>query len=244
MGASKTRVLLVDDSAVLRRLAVVTLASLGVYEVDEAREAFQALELMRDRDYGVIVTDYYMPGIDGIEFVRQVRRMEKWSRTPVVMITTERDPYVEREARDAGVDAVIVKPFEPAQIKETLDRLLARDEQARALIDAQSLLDALPHPAMVLDRRHTVLLANEAFWRWTGSGVSDTALRCACAMHPDGEAPHACPLTAAIATGTAVEEVVETVFGRLVVAVYPMPIADGEGWPLYLHLTRPVPGSR
>lgn len=239
MAATKTRVLLVDDSAVLRRLAVVTLSSLGVYEVDEAREASQALELMRQRDYGVIVTDYYMPGIDGIEFVRRVRRMEKWSRTPVIMITTERDPYVEREARDAGVDDVIVKPFEPAQIKETLDRLLARTERPRALIDAQSVLDALPHPAMVVDWKHNVLLANEVFWQRTGSGVSDTALQCACTMHAEGEPPSNCPLTAAVATGAAVEEVVETVFGRVVVSVYPMPLTDGDGWPLYLHFARP-----
>lgn len=241
MSREKTRILLVDDSAVLRRLAAVTLSSLGSYEVDEARDAFEALELMLNNTYAAILTDYYMPGIDGIEFVRRVRRMDLWKKTPIIMISTERDPYVEREARDAGVDDFIVKPFEPGIMREVLDRLLeAAVERVAFDIDSQNLLDSIPYPAMVLDRNHNVLLGNSAFWRETGAGMSDIGVVCVSAMHANGRPPANCPLTAAVATGAPVEDVVEESGKRLLVSVYPMALVDDAGQPLYLHLTRPA----
>ncbi len=242
MAGQKTRVLLVDDSAVLRRLAAVTLTSMGLYEVDEAKDAFEALELMLTNRYGAILTDYYMPGLDGIEFVRRLRRMDEWSRTPVVMISTERDPYVEREAKSAGVDDFIVKPFDPGRMREILDTLLERSssQDGTLSIDAQSLLDGLPYPAMVLDRNHNVILGNEAFWRRTGAGMDDAGVVCATMMHASGHAPHNCPLTAAVASGSPVEERVSEGAGGLHVSVYPLGLTDPDGEALYLHIARPL----
>lgn len=240
MATERARLLLVDDSAVLRRLAAVTLTSIGIYEVDEARDAFEALELMLANDYGAILTDYYMPGIDGIEFVRRLRRLDQWSRTPVVMISTERDPYVEREAKDAGVDDFIIKPFEPGRMREVLDRLLEHETRTPYSVDAQALLDSMPYPAMVLDRNHSVVLGNTAFWTQTGSGMDDTGVRCTEAMHGSGHAPANCPLTAAVASGMPVEEEIVGNGAKTRVSVYPMSLLDDQGQPLYLHLARPL----
>lgn len=242
MAATRTRVLLVDDSAVLRRLAAVTLTSLGSFEVDEARDAFEALELMLTNDYSAILTDYYMPGIDGVEFVRRVRRIDKWTHTPIVMITTEHDPYIDREAREAGVDDFILKPFEPGLMREALDRLLEKAMVARTPchIDVQSLLDSMPYPVMVLDRNHNVVLGNRSFWKQAGAGMDDAGVVCAVTMHANGRPPSHCPLTAAVATGAPVEDEVVENGERLLVSVYPMSLTDEAGEPLYLHLTRPL----
>lgn len=235
-------VLLVDDSDVLRRLAAVTLTSLGSYEVDQASDAVEALALMLDKDYDVVITDYYMPGLDGIEFVRRIRRKPECERLPVVMVTTERDSFVEQEARAAGVDEFVLKPFDPLTIREVLERLVqATKAPAISLrIDAQSLLDAIPYPAMVLDRYHNVILGNASFWRHTGAGIGDAGVSCVQAMHATGSSPLNCPLIEAVRTGAAAEEDVIEGDARLRVTVYPMNLYDDEGNCLYLHIARPV----
>lgn len=243
MVTPKTRILLVDDSAVLRRLATVTLTSIGLYDVDEARDAFEALELMLSNDYAAILTDYYMPGIDGIEFVRRLRRMDEWGSTPVIMISTERDPYVEREAKSAGVDDFIVKPFEPGHMREVLDRLLDSrgDEQSgQFVIDAQSILDSMPYPSMVLDRHHAVILGNAAFWKQTGAGIHDHGVLCSTAMHAGGHAPDNCPLDQAVKTGEVSESRVVEGDNTLLVTVFPMTLSTGERDEFYLHIARPL----
>lgn len=221
----------------------MTLTSLGLYEVDEARDAFEALESMLRNDYAAILTDYYMPGIDGIEFVRRLRRMDQWSKTPVIMISTERDPYVEREAKAAGVDDFIVKPFEPGLMRDVLNRLLGTQHAelpGAYVIDAQSVLDSIPYPAMVLDRHHAVILGNSAFWTHTGAGLHDQGVACSTAMHASGHAPMNCPLEEAVRTGAMAESVVTDGDSRLIASVFPMGLLDDDGHPLYLHTTRPI----
>jgi CheY-like chemotaxis protein len=238
---SHVNLLLVDDSQLLRRLAVVTLASLGDYEVDQAADAVEALEIMRDKDYDVVLTDYYMPGIDGIEFVRRVRALETDVRRPIIMVTTERDAMVEEEALAAGVDGFVMKPFRPAELRDTLARVLGPRSIFRASsgIDAQSVIDAMPYPVMVLDRYHNVLLGNTAFWRHADTGIGDAGVRCAQVMHATGVPPANCPLDTAVATGKGAQSEVLERGTRLLVSVEPMALTDAEGHPLYLHVAWP-----
>ncbi len=242
MSSRSCTILLVDDSEVLRRLAAVTLTSIGDYEVDQARDAAEALALMLDKEYDVVITDYYMPGLDGIEFVRRIRRNAENERVPVIMITTERDPFVEEEARAAGVDEFVTKPFDPLTIRELLERLVqAAKAPAMSLrIDAQSLLDAIPYPAMVLDRHRNVILGNQAFWRQTGAGIADVGVNCAHAMHASAAAPLDCPLVEAVRTGAAAEHDIIEGGVRYRVTVFPMDLYDDGGHCLYLHIARPV----
>ncbi|TLM79422.1 MAG: response regulator, partial [Actinobacteria bacterium] len=154
-----SRILLVDDSMMLRKVAAVTLGNVGSYLVDEAADAREALDLLSRFGYDALVTDYYMPGLDGIEFTKVVRNIDGFERIPIIMITSEKDPYVEREAKAAGVDAFLIKPLDPAELRATLRRLLASKAAVNPSplrFDAQTVLDAVPYPVMVLDRQHHV----------------------------------------------------------------------------------------
>lgn len=242
MSCDGAKLLLVDDSAVLRKMAATNLMSLGEYEIDQAAGGVEALELMLEKDYDLLITDYYMPGMDGIELVRRVRRSTDGREIPIVMLTMERDRFVEQEARAAGVQEFLVKPLEPAMIRTTLDSLLCSEtlvHQPRK-IEAGAILDAFPFPAMVLDRHHTIVVANHAFWSQTGTGLDDTAVRCAIAMHASQQQPVNCPLVKSVRTGAPAEEVVIEGDMKLLVSVYPMDLFDDEGHPLYLHLARPM----
>lgn len=241
MAGVRTRVLLVDDSAVLRRLAVATLSGLGVFEVDEAPDAFEALRLMADKSYDVLLVDYYMPGMDGIELVRRVRASADDAGIAIVMITTERDPFVEEDAKRAGVDAFLAKPMEPSELAQVLRNLTsaeAHDDSPR--IDAQTILDALPYPALVLDASHNVVAANEVFWRQSGAGISDTPLQCSTYMHPGGVVPPMCPLVRAAESGSVVEDAVHDGQNAFLVSVYPLAQKSAGGEQLFLHLARNV----
>lgn len=244
MSSFQARVLLVDDSAVLRKLAIVTLGGIGGYRIDEAADAREGLERASSERYDVVITDYYMPGLDGIEFMRQLRERDDYRDTPMVLVTSERDELITSEARDAGFDEVVLKPFEPTEMRSVLRALL---EKARAPkntgvvpLDAQGLLDSLPYPAMVLDAQHNVILGNSAFYSSTETGISDCSVICKHAMHENGM-PANCPLATCVRTGGAVEAIVdEPSTGPLVVSVYPLEQTDERGGMLYLHLARPA----
>jgi len=236
------QVLLVDDSTVLRRIAAATISGFGGYAVEEAPDGYEALVLMAEKDFDLVLLDYYLPGLDGIEVVRRLRKSEDGHRASVVMVTSERDPYIETEAKAAGVDDFILKPMDPIHLRKVMSRLTARTsgEPAPLKLDVQSVLDSMPYPVMVLDGAHNVLIGNEAFWCGTGAGIGDQGVRCATAMHPDGQVPPNCPLVTAARDGRAVEDRVRDGEHDLLVSVYPLPAADETGEPLFLHIARPI----
>lgn len=241
MSEDYVSVLLVDDSAVLRRLAASTLSALGGYQVEEACDAFDAMRLMHDKDYDVMIVDYYMPGLDGIELVKRVRKSPAGERMVIVMATSEHDPFVEEAARQAGVEGFVVKPLEPSKLASLLDSLVARNSAWRpARMDAQTLLDGMPFPAMVIDQHHNVILANQSFWEQTGAGIDDSGVRCCTYMHPDGEIPSSCPLIRCLTSGEPIEDRVADAEKELQVSVYPLHPRGGSSEQLFLHLARPL----
>lgn len=244
MTATDSRILLVDDSAVLRKLTLVTLGGVGGFRFEEAVDAREGLERITTERYDAVITDYHMPGMDGVEFVRQVRKRPEYALVPIVMISSEQDEHLQAEAASVGVDAFVLKPFEPSEMRRVLLDLLARKRAAAqpglaGLVDAQALIDALPYPAMVLDARHSVVMGNAAFWRQTRTGLDDCGTVCSIAMHAGGE-PVNCPLTESVRTGRASERRVVEGDMTLVVSVYPMDVTDENGGRLYLHLARPA----
>lgn len=243
------RILLVDDSAVLRRMAAATLRNVGSYVVDEAVDASEALAMMARERYDIVVTDLYMPGMDGLEFVRLLRTRPEYSDLPIVMITSEQDPFAQKEATDAGVDDFLVKPLDPVGLRNSLRRLLADghrvpEHDPLVMCSSQVVLDAVPYPAMILDENHNVLLGNEAFWSSTGAGINDTGLRCMSVMHADGVYPEDCPLLDAARGNVAIERIVEERDQKLLVSVYPMHTSEAGGERLFLHLSRPFEAAK
>lgn len=245
---SHTKVLLVDDSQALREIAAFTLVHMGEYEVDVAEDGHAALALLADQFYDVMLVDFSMPGMNGIEVARVARAMPIHAGMPIILMTFEEDPRLVRAAQEAGVAGLISKPLQPAAMEEAIGSALrsagspdagVAPEDA-APIGMQAVLDALPHPAMILDADHTVMLGNRAFYRATRAGIGDCGLSCADAMHKDGM-PAECPLVEAARTGSYVERaILETVGGPMLVGVYPLALTDERGKRLYLHLTRPL----
>ena len=122
----KLRVLIVDDSAVMRKIVERSLrqAGLTLEEVREAGNGAEALDLARQTVFDLILSDINMPTMDGLEFVRQFRAMEKAGQVPVVMITTEGSESRVVEALALGARGYIRKPFTPDQVKECVSSLL------------------------------------------------------------------------------------------------------------------------
>jgi len=102
------KVLVVDDSAVMRRIVKKALNEGGLSDIEEAENGKEALEKAGNAD--IVFTDWNMPVMDGLTFVKEFR---KTSQTPIVMLTTEGGQKEVLEAMKSGVNDYIVKPFQP-----------------------------------------------------------------------------------------------------------------------------------
>jgi two-component system chemotaxis response regulator CheY len=121
------RFLIVDDSSTMRRIIINTLNKLGHQDVAEAGNGREGLDrLSAGGPVDVIITDWNMPEMSGIDFIRTVRSMPEIKDTPVLMVTTNaaKDDIV--EALKAGVNSYVVKPFTPDTMKEKIEAVLAR----------------------------------------------------------------------------------------------------------------------
>ena len=122
--------LVVDDSAEVRQLLAEHLSQLG-FEVQQAANGFEALARVQSMpDVSVVLLDWTMPGMDGLETLRRIRADARRADVPVVMVTTEGElPYVE-DAFDAGASEYLLKPFDGQAVLEKL-LLLGVDPEAR-----------------------------------------------------------------------------------------------------------------
>ena len=120
------RVLIVDDSSVMRKIVQRSLrqAGLELGQVVEAGNGIEALAAVKEGAFDLILTDINMPAMDGIEFLRQLGTVEGAKGTPVVMVTTEGSESRVVEALSIGAKGYIRKPFTPDQIKERVSPLL------------------------------------------------------------------------------------------------------------------------
>lgn len=117
-------VLVVDDSSAMRALLGVALRSAG-YAVVEARDGRDALEKFTAGPVDLIVSDCIMPVLDGISFVREVKKDPVLGKIPIIMLTTESQEAQIQEGRALGVQAWIVKPFKPEKFIEAVQRVIA-----------------------------------------------------------------------------------------------------------------------
>ena len=116
----EVRVLIVDDSSVMRKIVERALRQAGLESlvVHEAGSGTDGLEVLRSRKVDLILTDINMPSMDGLEFVRQIRAQGLAAGTPIVMITTESSEEHVKQAILAGARGYIRKPFTPEQVRE------------------------------------------------------------------------------------------------------------------------------
>jgi two-component system chemotaxis response regulator CheY len=117
--------LVVDDSSTMRRIIKNTLSRLGYKDITEAEHGKEAWEhLEKDPSFEVLITDWNMPEMNGLELVKKVRAEEKFVDMPIIMVTTEGGKTEVITALKAGVNNYIVKPFTPQVLKEKLGAVL------------------------------------------------------------------------------------------------------------------------
>ncbi len=118
-----TRILAVDDSPSMRDMVRIALMGAG-FEVAQAADGREALELARQSEFDLVLSDVNMPVMDGIELIRALRAENSYRHTPILMLTTESCMDRKREGKEAGATGWIVKPFDPAQLIATMHRVL------------------------------------------------------------------------------------------------------------------------
>jgi len=109
------RIMTVDDSATVRQMVGFTLRDAG-YEVIEAVDGRNALELLAKEPVHMLITDLNMPNLDGVDLIREVRNDPRNRFIPIVMLTTESSESKKQEGKQAGASGWITKPFRPEQL--------------------------------------------------------------------------------------------------------------------------------
>ncbi len=110
-------ILIVDDYKTMVRIISNLLKQLGFSNVDEANDGSSALEKLRDRDYGLVISDWNMEPMTGLQLLKEVRADTKLKQTPFIMVTAESKTDNVVAAKQAGVNNYIVKPFNADTLK-------------------------------------------------------------------------------------------------------------------------------
>ena len=119
-------ILVVDDSITTRMMEQSILESAG-YTVEMAVDAGNALSKLEERTYRLFVVDVEMPGLNGFQLTREIRKMEKYANTPIIIVTSLAKEGHRREGLDAGANAYIVKgEFDQNNLLDTVERLVTR----------------------------------------------------------------------------------------------------------------------
>jgi two-component system chemotaxis response regulator CheY len=122
-------VLIVDDDPFIRKLVATTLGDVGDYELVEASDGLEALELARTESPEIVFLDIDMPELDGIEACRRLRELPEAAGSTIVMLTAAANSEAERAAEVAGADLFLTKPFSPLELLRLVDELGGNGER-------------------------------------------------------------------------------------------------------------------
>ncbi len=122
------KILIVDDFSTMRRIIKNLLRDLGFNNTTEADDGQTALPLLKNGNFDFLVTDWNMPGMDGLTLLKTVRADENLKDMPVLMVTAEAKREQIITAAQAGVNGYIVKPFTAATLKEKIEKIFERLE--------------------------------------------------------------------------------------------------------------------
>lgn len=113
-------ILVVDDYNTMRRIIRNLLKQLGFDHVEEAAHGGEAIVKLRERSYGLVISDWNMEPVTGLELLKQVRADDKLKHIPFIMVTAESKPENVIAAKQAGVSNYIVKPFNAETLKQKM----------------------------------------------------------------------------------------------------------------------------
>lgn len=123
-GKDALKVLLVDDQKSIRDLARVALEEAGVKDVTEATNGEQALEIVRANEFDLVISDWNMQPMDGLEFLIAIRGDAALKKTPFILMTGQPDDEQFQVAGRAGVDRLVAKPFNSETVKEAIAQVV------------------------------------------------------------------------------------------------------------------------
>jgi two-component system chemotaxis response regulator CheY len=120
------KILVVDDFSTMRRIIKNLLKDLGFANIQEADDGNTALPMLQQGDFDFVVTDWNMPGMQGIDLLRAIRADANLKHIPVLMVTAEAKKEQIVAAAQAGVNGYVIKPFTAATLKEKLAKIFQR----------------------------------------------------------------------------------------------------------------------
>lgn len=117
------KILVVDDAESIRDVVSYTLRQQG-YEVTTAFDGQDAFEKLSKESFPLIITDLYMPRLDGLELIKKIRTLDSYKGIPILFLTTESQLDKKRQAKAAGATGWIVKPFQPEKLVNVVKKVL------------------------------------------------------------------------------------------------------------------------
>ena len=117
-------VLLVDDSPLALKYISRVLNDIGIEHITQVNDGSEAIPILEQQYFDLIVTDYNMPDINGLQLIAYVRAQSEQKTIPIIMVTSEQDSKRLAAIKQAGVSAVLDKPFEPASMRNFIIQLL------------------------------------------------------------------------------------------------------------------------
>ena len=125
MGERKERILIVEDEMDINGLLRLQVESMG-HKADSVSSGERALDSLNERTYDLMILDWMLPGLSGIEVTRQIRKKSSFKNIPILMLTAKSDPENIVEGLEAGVDDYVTKPFRPEVLRARITALLRR----------------------------------------------------------------------------------------------------------------------
>lgn len=119
-------ILVVDDYLTMRRIVRSTLSQLGFSNIQEAKDGVEALEKINANKFDLIISDWNMPNMMGIDLLKAVRSNEKLKSVPFIMVTAEAEKENIIEAAKAGVSNYVLKPFTADSLSEKIEAVLCK----------------------------------------------------------------------------------------------------------------------
>ncbi len=117
-------ILIVEDTETCATTLEIALGSLAGHDVRTAPTAEEALVLLAGRPASVVITDLHLPGLSGFDLIQQIRERPQDGRPVIIVISGDTDPCTPRRVLDLGADAFFTKPYSPAEVRRTLERLI------------------------------------------------------------------------------------------------------------------------
>ncbi len=118
------KILVVDDYATMRRIVRNLLSQIGFTDVEEANDGVTALQKLREKSFGLVISDWNMEPMTGLQLLKEIRADVKLNATPFIMVTAESKTDNVIAAKQAGVNNYIVKPFNADTLKQKIASVL------------------------------------------------------------------------------------------------------------------------